>query len=89
MYTSQHKVRIDFLYDRYSLQPVLAMATEAPDPRTFQSWEDAFQYPIPTVRKLEQQLRTTADDNREKLRSLVGYAQPDDQPDEIPSLTRS
>ncbi|KAF3033488.1 hypothetical protein E8E12_002125 [Didymella heteroderae] len=48
------------------------MAAEAPDPRTFQSWEDAFQYPIPTVRKLEQQLRTTADDNREKLRSLVG-----------------
>jgi para-aminobenzoate synthetase len=49
------------------------MANEVPDPRTFQSWEDAFQYPIPTVRKLEQQLRTTADDNREKLRSLVGY----------------
>jgi hypothetical protein len=50
------------------------MTAEVPDPRTFQSWEDAFQYPIPTVRKLEQQLRTTADDNREKLRSLVGYA---------------
>lgn len=49
------------------------MTNEVPDPRTFQSWEDAFQYPIPTVRKLEQQLRTTADDNREKLRSLVGY----------------
>ena len=49
------------------------MATDAPDPRTFESWEDAFQYPIPVVRKLEQQLRTTADDNREKLRSLVGY----------------
>jgi hypothetical protein len=49
-----------------------AMATEAPDPRTFRSWEDAFQYPIPVVRKLEQQLRTNADDNREKLRSLVG-----------------
>ncbi|KAJ8118798.1 hypothetical protein OPT61_g275 [Boeremia exigua] len=48
------------------------MATEVPDPRTFQSWEDAFQYPIPTVRKLEQNLRTTAADNREKLRSLVG-----------------
>ncbi|KAF3045390.1 hypothetical protein E8E11_006213 [Didymella keratinophila] len=48
------------------------MATEVPDPRTFQSWEDAFQYPIPTVQKLERQLRTTADDNREKLRSLVG-----------------
>ena len=52
---------------------VMAPATEAPDPRTFQSWEDAFKYPIPVVRKLEQQLRTNADDNREKLRSLVGY----------------
>ena len=49
------------------------MATEAPDPRTFQSWEDAFQYPVPVVRKLEQQLRNNADGNREKLRSLVGY----------------
>jgi hypothetical protein len=49
-----------------------AMATEAPDPRTFQSWEDAFQHPIPIVRKLEQQLRNNADENREKLRSLVG-----------------
>jgi hypothetical protein len=49
------------------------MAAEAPDPRTFQSWEDAFQFPIPVVRKLEQQLRNNADENREKLRSLVGY----------------
>ncbi|KAI4946520.1 hypothetical protein J4E91_007208 [Alternaria rosae] len=48
------------------------MATETPDPRSFQTWEDAFQYPIPVVRKLEQQLRNNADDNREKLRSLVG-----------------
>jgi hypothetical protein len=50
----------------------IAMATEAPDPRTFQRWEDAFQYPVPIVRKLEQQLRNNADENREKLRSLVG-----------------
>ncbi|USP80628.1 hypothetical protein yc1106_07902 [Curvularia clavata] len=48
------------------------MATEAPDPRSFQTWEDAFQYPIPVVRKLEHQLRNNADENREKLRSLVG-----------------
>ncbi|KAF2264289.1 hypothetical protein CC78DRAFT_580593 [Lojkania enalia] len=48
------------------------MATEAPDPRTFKSWEDAFQYPIPVVRKLEGQLRSNAGENREKLRSLVG-----------------
>ncbi|KAH7411607.1 hypothetical protein DE146DRAFT_242987 [Phaeosphaeria sp. MPI-PUGE-AT-0046c] len=52
--------------------PTTAMATGAPDPRTFTSWEDAFQYPVPVVRKLEQQLRNNADDNREKLRSLVG-----------------
>ncbi|KAF2797271.1 hypothetical protein K505DRAFT_298672 [Melanomma pulvis-pyrius CBS 109.77] len=48
------------------------MATEAPDPRTFKSWEDAFQFPIPVVRKLENQLRSNANENREKLRSLVG-----------------
>jgi hypothetical protein len=52
--------------------PATAMATEALDPRTLQSWEDAFQHPIPVVRKLEQQLRNNADENREKLRSLVG-----------------
>ena len=48
------------------------MATKAPDPRDFKSWEDAFQYPIPVVRKLEQQLRGNISENREKLRSLVG-----------------
>ncbi|KAK7533575.1 hypothetical protein IWX49DRAFT_618822 [Phyllosticta citricarpa] len=48
------------------------MASEAPDPRTFQSWEDAFKYPVPVVRKFEQQLRSNANENREKLRSLVG-----------------
>ncbi|RMZ67111.1 Vacuolar sorting-associated 51 [Pyrenophora seminiperda CCB06] len=48
------------------------MATDTPDPRTFETWEDAFQHPIPVVRKLEQQLRNNAHDNREKLRSLVG-----------------
>jgi hypothetical protein len=52
------------------------MASEAPDPRNFKSWEDAFQFPIPVVRKLESQLRTNAGDNREKLRSLVGSEQP-------------
>ena len=48
------------------------MAVEPPDPRTFSNWEDAFQYPIPVVRKLESQLRSNAGENREKLRSLVG-----------------
>ncbi|OJD36471.1 vps51 vps67 [Diplodia corticola] len=49
------------------------MATAAAaDPRSFTSADDAFQYPVPVVRKLEQQLRHNADENREKLRSLVG-----------------
>lgn len=50
------------------------MAGEAPDPKTFGSWEDAFQYPIAAVRGMERQLRNDIGSNREKLRSLVGYA---------------
>lgn len=49
------------------------MTAQLPDPRDFNSWEDAFQHPLPAVRKLEQQLRSNAVENREKLRSLVGY----------------
>ncbi|KAL9625966.1 MAG: hypothetical protein Q9204_007694, partial [Flavoplaca sp. TL-2023a] len=48
------------------------MAGEAPDPKTFRSWEDAFQYPIAAVRGMERQLRNDIGSNREKLRSLVG-----------------
>ena len=46
---------------------------EAPDPKTFGSWEDAFQYPIAAVRGMERQLRSDIDSNRERLRSVVGY----------------
>jgi hypothetical protein len=49
------------------------MAGEILDPLALKGWEDAFSHPIPTVRKLEQQLRRHADENREKLRTLVGY----------------
>jgi hypothetical protein len=48
------------------------MGTEAPDPKTFPSWEEAFEYPIPTVRAMEKQLRREIDSNRQKLRTLVG-----------------
>lgn len=48
------------------------MTSHPADPKTLESWEDAFQYPLPVVRKLEQQLRRHIDDNRQKLRSLVG-----------------
>lgn len=49
-----------------------SMAVEAPDPKTFWSWEEAFQYPIATVRGMERQLRGEIELNREKLRTLVG-----------------
>lgn len=48
------------------------MAREGPDPQSLSSWEDAFQYPIPTVRRVEQELRRDIASNKEKLRALVG-----------------
>lgn len=50
----------------------MAMTTQAPDPREFKTSDDAFAYPIPTVRRMEQQLRSTMTENRDKLRNLVG-----------------
>lgn len=52
---------------------IQTMTAEAPDPKTFGSWEEAFQYPVPAVRGMERQLRRDIDSNREKLRTLVGY----------------
>lgn len=52
------------------------MAVAAPDPKTFGSWEDAFQFPIATVRGMERQLRNDIDSNGEKLSSLVGFVIP-------------
>ncbi|MCJ1353511.1 MAG: hypothetical protein MMC33_003497 [Icmadophila ericetorum] len=48
------------------------MTTVGPDPKTFESWEDAFKYPIPAVRQMEKQLRNDIAGNRERLRTLVG-----------------
>lgn len=48
------------------------MAPEAPDPQSLKSWHDAFQYPIPTARRVEQELRRDIASNKEKLRALVG-----------------
>ncbi|KAI9656357.1 MAG: hypothetical protein M1831_004609 [Alyxoria varia] len=48
------------------------MSTDAPDPRLLENWEDAFQYPIPTVRAMEKRLRTGVAENHDKLRNLVG-----------------
>lgn len=48
------------------------MAAIPPTPSTLGSWEEAFNHPLPVVRKLESQLRTQISDNQTKLRSLVG-----------------
>ncbi|GAB7365018.1 hypothetical protein MBLNU230_g5800t1 [Neophaeotheca triangularis] len=48
------------------------MTTTQLDARDLKSWEDAFQHPLPVVRKLELQLRRNIDANREQLRSVVG-----------------
>ncbi|KAL8796064.1 MAG: hypothetical protein Q9195_001640 [Heterodermia aff. obscurata] len=45
---------------------------EPPDPKTLESWEDAFRYPVAAVRGMERQLRVDIESNRERLRSLVG-----------------
>lgn len=49
------------------------MASAGPDSQSLKSWQDAFQYPIPTVRRVEQELRRDIASNKEKLRALVGY----------------
>jgi hypothetical protein len=49
------------------------MASEI-DALALETWEEAFTHPLPIIRKFEQQLRQHADTNREKLRTLVGYA---------------
>lgn len=49
------------------------MAVDGPDPKTFGSWEDAFEYPVAAVRGMERQLRSDIESNKEKLRTLVGY----------------
>jgi conserved oligomeric Golgi complex subunit 1 len=51
----------------------VTMAVQSPDPKTLGSWEEAFQYPIATVRNLERQLRSDIETNRGRLRTLVGY----------------
>lgn len=48
------------------------MAGQPPDPRTFTSADEAFQYPVVAVKGLEKKLRRDIDENQEKLRTLVG-----------------
>jgi hypothetical protein len=58
---------------RHQPFPCFIMASDGPDPQNLKSWQDAFQYPIPTVRRVEQELRRDIASSKEKLRALVGY----------------
>jgi hypothetical protein len=48
------------------------MASTTTDPLTFESWTEAFKHPVPNTRKFEQTLRNHAEQNRQKLRTIVG-----------------
>lgn len=48
------------------------MGSQLPDPRTLESADDAFKYPVQAVRGMEKKLRRDMDENHEKLRNLVG-----------------
>jgi hypothetical protein len=48
------------------------MTSGDPDPTAFKDWEEAFQHPIPATRQFEKTLRSHAEENRQKLRTIVG-----------------
>lgn len=60
------------LFTSYLEPTSVTTMASGPDPQSLKSWEDAFQYPIPTVRRVEQELRRDIASNKEKLRALVG-----------------
>ena len=50
------------------------MSDKIPEVQELKSWEDAFQFPVPATRRIEQQLRAELAANGDKLRRLVGSA---------------
>ncbi|KAL4872066.1 hypothetical protein BDV12DRAFT_5931 [Aspergillus spectabilis] len=66
------------------------MTSDGFDLQSLKSWQDAFQYPIPTVRRVEQELRRDITSNKEKLRALVGirYRELVDTAETIVSMNR-
>lgn len=50
-----------------------AMTSEAFDLATLKSWQEAFEYPLGTTRQIEHGLRVEIANNKDRLRTLVGY----------------
>lgn len=51
----------------------VAMTSEAFDLANLKSWQEAFEYPLGTTRQIETGLRGEIANNKDRLRSLVGY----------------
>lgn len=49
--------------------------SQPPESQDLKSWEEAFHYPIPTVRRVEQDLLRDIESSKEKLRALVGLVE--------------
>ena len=49
------------------------MATEHIEINSLERWEDAFSFPVQSIRKAELQLRRQINDRNERLRNKVGY----------------
>lgn len=48
------------------------MASLEVDPTAFNDWEEAFLHPLSATREFEKTLRSHAEENRQKLRTIVG-----------------
>jgi hypothetical protein len=53
--------------------PSAAMTSEAFDLAALKSWQEAFEYPLGTTRQIEHGLRVEIANNKDRLRTLVGY----------------
>ena len=49
------------------------MTSEAFDIAALKSWQEAFEYPLGTTRQIEHGLRVEIANNKDRLRTLVGY----------------
>ena|SRR2546423_707793 len=53
--------------------PSSAMTSDGFELAALKSWQEAFEYPLGTTRQIEHALRAGIANNRDRLRTLVGY----------------
>jgi len=62
----------DDIVEKHRRTRIIIMTSGDPDPTAFKEWQEAFQHPIPLTREFEKKLRSHAEENRQKLRTIVG-----------------